>query len=88
MLNYFNMHPAVDLVFYKRKSYGLARNEFAQAVEKQPKMPILRYHLALALFGEGKRGQAISELKTALADKGDFQEREKARTLLQKWQEK
>ncbi|HHB75591.1 MAG TPA: tetratricopeptide repeat protein, partial [Desulfobulbus sp.] len=74
-------------VHYKRKSYSLARNEFAQAVEKQPDMPILRYHLALALFGEGKKTQAIKELKRTLAGKGDFPQRREAETLLKQWQE-
>lgn len=75
-------------VHYKRKSYGLARNEFAQAVEKQPDMPILRYHLALALFGEGKKQQAVKELETALRGKGDFAEKQEAQALLKTWQGK
>jgi Tfp pilus assembly protein PilF len=72
-------------VHYKRKAYSLARNEFAQAVEKQPDMPILRYHLALALYGEGKHAQAIKEMETALTGKGDFKNRQEAQSLLEKW---
>jgi tetratricopeptide (TPR) repeat protein len=72
-------------VHYKRESYSLARNEFAQAVEKQPDMPVFRYHLALALHGENKTDQAIKELEETLSSKADFAERNDAETLLKKW---
>ena len=74
-------------VHYKRKSYGLARNAFEQAVEKQPNAPVFRYHLALALYGEDKKEQAIKELQEALASKEDFSEKNTAEELLKEWQQ-
>lgn len=59
-------------VHYKRKSYGLARNAFELAVKKQPNAPIFRYHLAIALYGEDKKEQAIRELQEALTSREDF----------------
>ena len=73
-------------VHYKRGSYSLARNEFVQAVEKEENMPVLRYHLALALYGEGKKQEAMAEMEKALAQKQTFQEKEEAKATLQKWQ--
>ena len=73
-------------VHYKRGSYSLARNEFDQAVQKQEDMPILRYHLALALYGEGKKPEAIHELERAVGQEQPFQEKEEAVATLQKWQ--
>ena len=72
-------------VHYKRGSFGLARNEFTQAVQKQAEMPVLRYHLALALYGEGKKQEAIKELEKALAQDKPFQEKDEAAATLQKW---
>lgn len=74
-------------VHYKRNSYALARNEFSQAVEKQPDIPILRYHLALALYGEGEKEQAVKELQAALNSTNDFQKRKEAEALLSQWQD-
>ena len=70
----------------KRGSFSLARNEFVQAVQKQEDMPILRYHLALALYGEGKKQEAVKELEKALAQAQPFQEKEEAAATLKKWQ--
>lgn len=73
-------------VHYKRGSFTLARNEFALAVQKQADLPVLRYHLALALFGEGKKAEALKELEKSLAAGGtDFQERGEAEATLQQW---
>ncbi|MGE4403801.1 MAG: tetratricopeptide repeat protein [Desulfobulbus sp.] len=73
-------------VHYKRGSFSLARNEFVQAVEKEENMPILRYHLALALYGEGKKQEAMTELQKALAQQQPFPEKEEAAATLRKWQ--
>ncbi len=72
-------------VHYKRGSYSLARSEFMQAVQKQEDMPVLRYHLALALYGEGKKEEAIKELEKTLAQDKPFQEKDEAAALLQTW---
>ena len=73
-------------VHYKRGSFSLARNEFVQAVEKQPDMPVFLYHLALALYGEEKKTEALEMLQEALAKEQPFNEREQAENLLKKWQ--
>jgi len=73
-------------VHYKRGAFGLARSEFVQAVEKEENMPILRYHLALALYGEGKKAEAIKELEKTLGQNQPFKEKDEAAATLQKWQ--
>ncbi len=75
------------MVHYKRKSFGLARNEFVLAVEQQPDVPVFRYHLALALHGEGKNKEAINELQQALRQDQEFKERPEAEQLLKQWQQ-
>jgi len=72
-------------VHYKRGSFSLARSEFTQAVLKQEEMPILRYHLALALYGEGKKQEAIKELEKALSQNKPFKEKDEAAATLEKW---
>ncbi|MGI6656406.1 MAG: tetratricopeptide repeat protein [Desulfobulbus sp.] len=73
-------------VHYKRGSFRLARSEFELALQKQDDMPVIRYHLALALYGDGDKQAAIAELTKALAQKEDFAEKEEAASLLKKWQ--
>jgi len=73
-------------VYYRRGSFDRARNEFDQAVQKQEDMPILRYHLALALYGEGKKQEAIKEVERALSQKQPFKEHEEAAATLHTWQ--
>ena len=72
-------------VHYKRGSYSLARNEFQQAVEKNESMPVLRYHLALALYGEGKKQEALEQLEKALDQKKPFAEQADAIEKLNAW---
>lgn len=72
-------------VHLKRQSYSLARNEFSQAVDKQPDAPVFRYHLALALYGEDKKEEAVKELQEAVSS-GDFAEKGEAEELLKEWQ--
>lgn len=73
-------------VHYKRGSFALARKAFSQAVQKQEEMPILRYHLALALFGEGEKQAAIKEVERALSLPQPFKEKEEAAATLHTWQ--
>jgi Flp pilus assembly protein TadD len=73
-------------VHYKRGSFSLARNEFVQAVAKDENMPVLRYHLALALYGEGKKQEAMTALTKVLEQKQAFQEKEEAAATLKRWQ--
>jgi Flp pilus assembly protein TadD len=70
-------------VHYKRGSYKLALTQFGMATEKLPDMASLRYHLALALYGDGQRDQARIELMKSLAVKDGFPEYAEAEKLLQ-----
>ncbi len=81
-----NIIDTLGMVHYKRQAYSLARNEFVQAIEKAPDVPVFRYHLALALHGEGKKELAIKELKEALTGKEPFKERDAAQATLQQWE--
>ena len=76
----------LGMVHYKRGSFGLARAEFAQAVEHRPDMPVFQYHLAMALYGDGQKDEAMKELGEALAKEQPFNERAEAEALLKKWQ--
>ncbi len=72
----------LGFVHYKRGSYQLALTQFTKATEKRPDMPILRYHLALALHADGQSDQARRELKKALELEDGFSEYEAAKKLL------
>lgn len=58
-----------------------------KAAGEAPKSQTIRYHLAVAQAKSGHRQQARKTLKTLLASKGDFPERQDARELLRKIQE-
>lgn len=69
-------------VHYLRGSYGLALTQFAQAIQNAPDMPIIRYHMALALHADGQTATARQELEKTLETKRDFPERDKVEALL------
>ncbi len=81
-----NIIDTLGWVHYRRKAYSLARFEFDQAVELQPNNPQFRYHLALALMAEGKRDQALAEIRAALELTGAGKEREEMLALVQQWE--
>jgi tetratricopeptide (TPR) repeat protein len=72
-------------VHYKRKSYSLAISQFRQALENRPNDPVIQYHLALALYGNGEKQQAIESLEKALDGKTNFEDRGEAENLLKEW---
>ncbi len=72
----------LGFVHYKRGSHQLALTQFTKATEKRPDMPILRYHLALALHAVGQPAQARRELKKALELEDSFPEYDAAKKLL------
>ncbi len=72
-------------VHYKRKSYSLAISQFKQALENRANDPVIQYHLALALYGNGEKKEAIKSLEKALAGDTKFQEHKDAEILLEKW---
>ena len=73
-------------VHYKRNSYSLAITQFRQALELSPGDPVVQYHLALALYGNKEKQEAVALLEKALVGKNEFSERKDAEELLKKWQ--
>jgi len=71
-------------VHYKRGAYKLALTQFSMATEKRPDIPILRYHLALALYADGQTDRAKEELKKCLEMGKNFPEYAAAQKLLKK----
>ncbi len=71
-------------VHYKRGSHKLALTQFSIATEKQPYVPALRYHLALALYADGQTAKAKEELKKCLDMNKNFPEYDDAKRLLKK----
>ncbi len=80
-----NIADTLGWVHYKRKSYSLAISEFRQALEGRPNDPVIQYHLALALYGNGEKLEAIESLEKALAGAGEFADRKDAEILLKEW---
>lgn len=72
----------LGMVHYKRGSFKLALTQFVFAVEKATDNPTLRYHLALALHGDGQHEKAKQELEICLQTDIDFPDREDAIKLL------
>lgn len=54
-------------IHYRLKEYNMATPLLRSAVEKEPNMAILRYHLGMAYKAEGNRDKAIKELEKAIA---------------------
>lgn len=75
-------------VHLKRQSYPLAISQFNQALTNRPDDPAIKYHLALAQFGNGEKEQAIATLQAVLTQKGSFKERNEAEEALGRWQAK
>lgn len=80
-----NISDTLGWVHYKRKSYSLAISQFVQALERRPEDPSIRYHLALAQYANGEKGEAISLLEKVLAGEGRFKERDEAKATLESW---
>jgi len=76
------MADTLGWIHYKRGSHKLALTQFAMATEKVPEMPVLRYHLAMALVADGQKEQAKIELTKVLASKDKFPEQAEAEKLL------
>jgi predicted Zn-dependent protease len=70
-------------VYYKRKSYSLAIPQFEMALRTRPGDPIITYHLALALHGDGQSDRAAEVLKPLIEQETDFPDREKAQALFE-----
>jgi len=80
-----NIADTLGWVHLKRKSYSLAISQFRQALEGRPEDPVIQYHLALALYGNGEKLEAIEVIEKALATEGDFADRGDAEALLTEW---
>ncbi len=72
-------------VHYKRKSYSLAISQFKQALDNRPGDPVIQYHLALALYANNEKQEAIESLEKALANDTKFEYRKEAENSLKLW---
>nr|MBC8318966.1 cytochrome c biogenesis factor [Candidatus Desulfobia pelagia] len=81
-----NISDTLGFIHYKRNAFDLATTQFRLAIEDLPHVPTIRYHLALALKGQGADDEALSELEQALQGDTDFPERQEAEGLLRTWQ--
>lgn len=73
-------------VLYKREDYGAAVNLFEYCVRKVPSSGDFRFHLGLALLGEGQKARAKQNLKAALRLKLSANEAAKAQQAIAKLQ--
>jgi len=83
--NQAHIADTLGWVHYKRKSYSLAISQFRQALENRPDDPTIQYHLALGLYGNGEKREAIESLHEALQSEIQFEDRGEAETLIKKW---
>ncbi len=81
-----NIADTLGWVHYKRKSYSLAITQFRQALQGRPDDPVIQYHLALALYGNGEKKEAIEYLEKSLASESHFPDKKEAAVLLIQWQ--
>lgn len=70
-------------VHLKRESYSLAQTQFEIALEGMPNNPTMTYHLALALYGNGKADEAKTLLSGVLQKNVSFEEKDEAVKLLE-----
>jgi Flp pilus assembly protein TadD len=80
-----NITDTLGWVHYKRNSYPLAITQFRQALEARPEDPVIRYHLALALYANGEKEEAIALLDKVLGEDTRFKEREEVQKVLAGW---
>ena len=69
-------------VYYRKKFYDKAIDEFESCVKKEPLNPVFFYHLGLAYNKAGKYAKAEKALKKALSLQKDFKGFEEARKVL------
>jgi len=74
-------------VHYRRNSFSLAIPQFEMALRGRPGDPIITYHLALALHGNGDDERASQVLQDLLEQPVDFPDREEAQALLEQLQQ-
>lgn len=75
-------------VKYKRGEFEAAVPLLAQAVERVPESPIMRYHLAMAQYRIGQHDEARSNLERALKANSQFAGASEARTTLEELKKK
>lgn len=72
-------------VYYKKGAHGAAVEQLQRVVKIESNNPLYRYHLGMALAGQGDKAGARRELETALrlGEKSGFAEADDARRALQ-----
>jgi len=69
-------------IYLKKGLYPNAQAQFSHALERMPHDPMINYHMALVLAGQGRHKDAIPFVKKALSVGEDFSERDAAQRLL------
>lgn len=71
-------------VMYKNGEIKPAVSAFEKAVKQMPDSGLLRYHLGMALYAEGRNREARQNLQRALKDHSGFNGRDEAKATLEK----
>lgn len=68
-----NILDTTAWVLYKLGRYPEAREKLTTAVAKNAQDPLLRYHLGMTLFKEGRAEEALRQLKMAVSFSTTFE---------------
>jgi len=79
-----NIADTLGWVYYKKRQYYNAAMEFQYAIDNSPSTPQFHYHLALTLYAQDKKEEALNPLKNSLEVGGSFPESKKAEALYKK----
>ena len=73
-------------IYYKKKLYDSAIEEFKSAIEKSPDNPMFHYHLGIAYNKKWEYTDAEKCITKALELNPDFKEADNARSILATFQ--
>ena len=77
-----NVGDTLGWIYYKKGLFDSAYPLISEAAQKLEKNPAVRYHYGMVLLQKGKKKEAVSELKAALALSVDFPGAEEAKKTL------
>jgi predicted Zn-dependent protease len=78
------MSDTVGWIYFKKQASESAIQVLTNVVQKEPKDPIYRYHLAAAMLQNGDAADAKKELQTAMANRPNKVYEEKIKDLMAK----
>jgi len=82
-----NVADTLGWVHLKRKSYFLAIPQFEQALQNQPESGIIRYHLALAQWGNEEKENALATIKEAIQKAENDKDKAEMEQTLASWEQ-